>query len=184
MTHKVAVLVGSLRKGSFNRMIANTLVEVAPKTLEFDFIEIGDLPLYNPDLDEDDTRPAAWSRFRTDMAAHDAVLFVTPEYNRTLPASIKNALDVGSRPYGASIWDKKPSAIVTGSMGGVGGFGANHNLRQALVFLNAAPMQQPEAYIPAIHELFNDDGTIKKDDTKKFFASIMEQFGIWIDKLA
>ncbi|MCW2309265.1 NADPH-dependent FMN reductase [Rhodobium gokarnense] len=176
---KVAVLVGSLRKDSFNRKLAEALAGLAPGNLTFDFVEIGDLPLYNPDLDDGEV-PAAWQRFRNDIKAVDAILFVTPEYNRTIPASIKNALDVGSRPMGESVWNGKPAAVVTGSPGGIGGFGANHVLRQSLVFLNVPAMQQPEAYIGGLANLFDDDGKVAKPDTAKFLETIMASFATWI----
>ncbi|MCA0994709.1 NADPH-dependent FMN reductase [Alloyangia pacifica] len=181
MSRKVAVIVGSLREGSYNRKLAKALTEVAPEGLEFDFVEIGDLPLYNPDLDEG-TPPAPWSRFRSQMKSAEAVLFVTPEYNRGLPAAVKNALDVGSRPYGDSIWDGKPTAVVTGSPGGPGGFGANHQLRQSMVFLNMHPLQQPEAYIGNIMKLISEDGEVQNEDTKKFLGTIMSAFAELIEK--
>ncbi len=180
MTKKIAVIVGSLREGSFNRMIADTLVSVAPSSLEFEMVKIDDLPFYNPDLDEGDA-PAAWTTFRETMKGMDGVLFVTPEYNRSVPAVVKNALDVGSRPYGASIWDGKPAAVVTGSMGGIAGFGANHHLRQSLVFLNMPAMQQPELYLGAIHELFDENGALKSEETRAFLTSAMEAFAKWVE---
>lgn len=175
MSRKVAVIVGSLREGSYNRMLAKALIEAAPEALDFEFVEIGDLPLYNPDLDER-TPPAPWSRFRTQVKASDAVLFVTPEYNRGLPAAVKNALDVGSRPYGDSAWDGKPTAVVTGSPGGPGGFGANHQLRQSMVFLNMHPLQQPEAYIGNLMKLISEGGEVTNEDTRKFLGTIMSAF--------
>ena len=181
MSRKVAVIVGSLREGSYNRKLAKALTEVAPEGLEFDFVEIGDLPLYNPDLDEG-TPPEPWSQFRAEMKSAEAVLFVTPEYNRGLPAAVKNALDVGSRPYGDSIWDGKPTAVVTGSPGGPGGFGANHQLRQSMVFLNMHPLQQPEAYIGNIMKLISEDGEVQNEDTKKFLGTIMSAFAELIEK--
>ncbi|MCR8547281.1 NAD(P)H-dependent oxidoreductase [Salipiger sp. P9] len=183
MSKHIAVIVGSLREGSYNRKLAQALVGLAPEGLDFSFVGTGDLPLYNPDLDEGDV-PEAWTRFRKFVNAADAVLFVTPEYNRSLPASVKNALDVGSRPYGASVWDGKPSAIVTGSPGGIAGFGANHHLRQSLVFLNAPPMQQPEAYVGHIHEILDDEGRLTNEDTKAFLGGFMSAFAAWIDKLS
>jgi chromate reductase len=176
----VAVLVGSLRKGSFNLKLAHALAGVAPENLKFDFADLN-MPLYNPDLD-DDTLPSSWASFRASVRAADAILFVTPEYNRSIPASVKNALDVGSRPMGKSVWSGKPAAIATGSPGGIGGFGANHILRQSLVFLNVPAMQQPEAYIGGIAGLFDDEGSIAKDDTKTFLANFMKAFATWITR--
>ena len=114
----------------------------------------------------------------------DAVLFVTPEYNRSVPANLKNALDVGSRPYGSSIWNGKPTGIVTGSPGGIAGFGANHHLRQSLVFLNAPPMHQPEAYVGGLATLFDEDGAIKDEGTRTFLTGVMKGFADWVEKLS
>src|SRR5437016_10980619 len=139
----VCVLVGSLRKASLNGMLANALMSLAPSSMKLETVEIGQLPFFNQDLETEST-PAQWTAFRQRVKAADAVLFVTPEYNRSVPAALKNALDVGSRPYGQSVWDGKPGAVVSVSPGAVGGFGANHHLRQALVFLNVPAMQQPE----------------------------------------
>ena len=182
MSKHVTVIVGSLREGSYNRKLACTLTELAPEGLEFSFVRTGELPLYNPDLDEG-TPPEAWQSFRRCVGRSDAILFVTPEYNRSVPANLKNALDVGSRPMGESVWDGKPSAIVTGSPGGIGGFGANHHLRQSLVFLNAAPMQQPEAYIGNIANLFDEEGRLTNEGTKDFLKGFMQAFAAWIEKL-
>src|SRR5260370_12424764 len=142
----VCVLVGSLRKASFNGMLPNVLIWLAPSSLKHDIVEIGQLPFYNQDL-ETALPPAPWTAFRQRVKAADAVLFVTPEYNRSVPAVLKNALDVGSRPYGSSVWDRKPGAVVSGSPGAIGGLGANHHLRQSLVFLDVPTIQQPEAYV-------------------------------------
>lgn len=180
MSIKVAVLVGSLRKGAFSRSIANAIKELAAPRLDLNMVEIGDLPLYNPDLDEG-TAPAAWTRFRSDVASTDAVLFVTPEYNRSVPASIKNALDVGSRPYGKSVWNGKPAAIVSVSPGGLGAFGANHHLRQPLVFLNMPVLQQPEAYISKVGDLLDADGKLVNEGTRDFLKAYAAAFADWID---
>ena len=175
----VAVLVGSLRKDSINRKVARALVELAPAEMKLGSVEFGDLPLYNQDLDAHP--PEAWTRFREQIRAADAVLFVTPEYNRSIPAGLKNAIDVGSRPYGKSAWNAKPGAVVSASPGGVGGFGANHHLRQSLVFLNIAAMPQPEVYIGGADKLFDAQGTLANDGTRKFLQSFMQAFGAWIE---
>ncbi|WP_321969023.1 NADPH-dependent FMN reductase [Paraburkholderia tropica] len=174
----VAVLVGSLRKDSFNLRLARALTNLAPEELAFNFVNM-DLPLYNPDRDGD-ALPESWRQFRDGIRAADAILFVTPEYNRSIPASLKNALDVGSRPMGKSVWNGKPAAIVSGSPGGIGGFGANHILRQSLVFLNMPAMQQPEAYIGGIADLFDANGNIARTDSKTFLTSFMSAFDAWI----
>ena len=183
MSVRVALIVGSLREGAYSRAIGLELKALAAPALELDLVEIGDLPLYNPDL-ETDAPPPAWTRFREEMAKAQAVLFVTPEYNRSIPGALKNALDVGSRPYGQSIWARKPAAIVSVSPGALAAFGANHHLRQPLVFLNMPTMQQPEAYIGNVADLLDDDGKLKKDDTRKFLKDFMDAFADWIEKNA
>jgi chromate reductase len=175
---KVAVLVGSLRKGSLNRIAAHALAALAPAGMELQIIEIGDLALYDQDVD--DAPPAPWVRFREQVKGADAVLFVTPEYNRSVPGVLKNAIDVGSRPYGQSVWDGKPGAVMSVSPGALGGFGANHHLRQSMVFLNVPMMQQPEGYVGGAANLFNDSGAISNENTRKFFANFMNAFSAWI----
>ena len=180
-TRNVAVIVGSLRKGSYNRMMAHALAALAPPSLKLEIVEIGALPLYNQDEDTDP--PAAWTAFRERIRPVDAVLFVTPEYNRSVPAPLKNAIDVGSRPYGKSVWDGKPAAIVSVSPGAIGAFGANHHLRQSLVFLNMPLLQQPEAYIGGAANLFDAEGKLTNPGTADFLKKFMEAFAAWIDKV-
>lgn len=180
MAYDVAVLVGSLRKGSFSRAVANNLVTLADAALKLRMVEIGDLPLYNPDLE--DAPPATWTRFRDEVAKADAVLFVTPEYNRSIPGALKNALDVGSRPYGKSAWAGKPAAVVSVSPGLLGAFGANHHLRQPLVFLDMPVMQQPEAYVSKVGDLLGQDGKFINEDTKTFLKAFLAAFATWIGK--
>jgi chromate reductase len=174
----VAVIVGSLRKGSINRQVANALRELAPPELMLNIIEIAHLPLYNQDVD--DNPPSAWTAFRERIRAANAVLFVTPEHNRSVPAALKNALDVGSRPYGKSAWSGKPGAVVSASPGAMGGFGANHHLRQSLVFLNIPAMAQPEAYIGGADKLFDANGKLVNDGTRKFLQSFLQAFAAWV----
>ncbi len=177
-TIDVAVIVGSLRKESINRKLANALAELATAPLKLSIVEIAQLPLYNQDGDEHP--PAEWTQFRERIRAADAVLFVTPEYNRSVPAPLKNAIDVGSRPYGKSAWNGKPGAVVSASPGNIGGFGANHHLRQSLVFLNIPAMPQPEAYLGAADNLFDANGKLTNDGTRKFLQGFLEAFGEWI----
>jgi chromate reductase, NAD(P)H dehydrogenase (quinone) len=179
--YDVAVIVGSLRKGSYNRMMAHALATLAPPSLKLEIVEIGALPLY--DQDEDADPPAAWTAFRERIRPADAVLFVTPEYNRSVPAPLKNAIDVGSRPYGKSVWDGKPAAIVSVSPGAIGAFGANHHLRQSLVFLNMPPLQQPEAYIGGAANLFDAEGKLTNPGTAEFLKKFMQAFAAWIEKI-
>jgi chromate reductase, NAD(P)H dehydrogenase (quinone) len=176
----VCVLVGSLRKASFNRMLANELIWLAPSSMKLDIVEIGQLPFYNEDI-ETAAPSAPWTAFRQRVKAADAVLFVTPEYNRSVPAVLKNALDVGSRPYGSSVWDRKPGAIVSSSPGAIGAFGANHHLRQSLVFLNVPTMQQPEAYVSHVDKLFDEHGKLVSDGTRKFLQDYMQAFAQWVE---
>lgn len=178
-SHSVAVLVGSLRKDSLNRKMANALAKLAPDNLKLGVVEIGDLPFYNEDLEAN--APVSWTAFRKQISAANAVLFVTPEYNRSVPAALKNALDVGSRPYGQSVWTGKPGAIVSVSPGAIGGFGANHHLRQSLVFLDVPTLQQPEAYIGGAAKLFDAQGGLTNDDTKGFLQKFLKSFAAWID---
>jgi len=181
-TKNVAVVVGSLRKASLNRKMALALAAMAPPSMKLEIVEIGQLPLYNQDVDEQP--PAVWTDFRKRIAASDAVLFVTPEYNRSVPSALKNAIDVGSRPYGKSAWAGKPAAIVSVSPGVIGGFGANHHLRQSLVFLNMPAMQQPEAYIGGADKLFAEDGSISNPSTREFMEKFLAAFEQWIGRNA
>lgn len=175
---KIAVIVGSLRKESFNRKMAKALMKLSPDSLIPEFVEIGGLPLYNEDID--DNPPAGWTEFRERLKSFDAVLFVTPEYNRSVPGVLKNAIDVGSRPYGKSAWNGKPGAVVSVSPGAIGGFGANHHLRQSMVFLNVPMMQQPEAYIGNAATLFDEEGNLANDSTREFAVKLMNAFAEWV----
>ena len=183
-TKDVAVFVGSLRKDSFNRKVANALPALAPKTLKLEIVEIGNLPLYNQDDDAGSNVPPSWAALRQRVKAADAVLFLTPEYNRSVPGVLKNAIDVGSRPYGHSAWDRKPGAVISVSPGAVGSFGANHHLRQSMVFLNVPTMQQPEAYIGGAATLFDDKGQWANQSTRDFLAKFMQAFAEWIERNA
>jgi chromate reductase len=176
---KIGVFVGSLRKESFNRKMAKALRALAPEPLKLEIIEIGGLPLYDQDLE--DNPPEVWAEFRKRVRVLDGVLFVTPEYNRSVPGVLKNAIDVGSRPYGQSVWNGKPGAVVSVSTGAIGGFGANHHLRQSLVFLNVPTMQQPEAYIGNAADLFDDSGNLANDSIKEFVSKYIQAFAAWID---
>lgn len=179
--YNIAVIVGSLRKESFNLKTAKTLVDMAPESLSFDFLKIGDLPLFNQDIE--DNPPQEWVDFREQIKAADGLLFLTPEYNRSVPGVLKNALDVGSRPYGENSWDGKPGAVVSVSIGNISGFGANHHLRQSLAYLNVPAMAQPEAYIGNAAELFDDQGNLIKEDTKEFLRNFIMAFENWVKKI-
>jgi chromate reductase len=178
----VAVLVGSLRKDSVTRKVARAVEALAPPTLKFEEIPIGDLPLYNQDTEGDP--PPAYAAFRDRVRSADAVLFATPEYNRSVPGALKNAIDVGSRPYGHSVWNGKPAAIVSVSPGAIGAFGANHHLRQSLVFLNMPTLQQPEAYVGNAFSLFDENGELVNEATTEFLRGFAQTFADWIEQTA
>lgn len=177
----VAVLVGSLRRESFTRRVAVALARLAPPGLALQIVEIGDLPFYNQDLETAEP-PAPWVRFRDRIRAADAVLFATPEYNRSVPAVLKNAIDVGSRPYGKSAFTGKPAAVASVSPGALGAFGANHHLRQSLVFLDMPALQQPEVYLGGVANLVDEQGNITNDGTREFLTTFMAAFARWIEQ--
>ncbi len=178
MARDVVVIVGSVRKESLNLKLAHALAALAPDTLKLDIVPIGGLALYNPDIEA--TPPPEWTAFRARVKKADAVLFVTPEHNRSVPAALKNAIDLASRPYGANAWDGKPAAIVSASPGAIGGFGANHHLRQSLVFLNMPAMPQPEAYIGHADKLFGETGKLNNEGTEKFLKGFLAAFAKFI----
>lgn len=177
---KVGVVLGSIRKNSFSQQLANNIIKLLPAGYEAAFIDIANLPLYNQDYDTQD--PEVYTTFRETVKALDAVIFVTPEHNRSVPAALKNALDVGSRPYGSNVWDGKPALIVSQSPSNLSGFGANHHLRQVLAFLNMPVVQQPEVYIANVHELLGENGEIANEDTVKFMQSAVDAFVSLIKK--
>jgi chromate reductase len=176
----VAVLVGSLRKDSFTRKLARAAIGLAPPTLQCEIVEIRELPLYNQD--DDANPPAASAAFKQRIMRAQAVLFFTPEYNRSIPGALKNAIDVASRPYGQSAWDGKPGGVVSCSPGAIGGFGANHHLRQSLVFLNVPVLQQPEAYVGGINKSLDDAGNLTNDSTREFMQKYMNTFAGWAER--
>jgi chromate reductase, NAD(P)H dehydrogenase (quinone) len=184
MALKIAVFVGSLRKESINRKMAKALIALAPASLKMEIIEIGGLPLYNQDPDDEGRPLSSWVAFREQVKTFDGLLFVTPEYNRSVPAVMKNAIDVGSRPYGQSVWGGKPAAVMSVSPGTIGGFGANHHLRQSFVFLDVPVMQQPEAYIGGAGQLFDARGDLTNPSTREFLVKFLGAFAVWVEKHA
>jgi chromate reductase len=180
--YNVAMLVGSLRRDSINRRMAHALARLAPERLALTEVPLGDLPFYNADL-EVEPPPASWTAFRDRIRAAEAILFVTPEYNRSVPAVLKNAIDVGSRPAGKSVWARKPAAIVTVSPGNLGGFGANHHLRQMMVPLDVPVLAQPEAYVGGAGKAFDDAGEFVSDALRELMTKFVGAFADWIDRL-
>jgi chromate reductase len=182
MAYRIAIIVGSLREGSINRKVARSICALRNDNLDCSMIEIGDLPLYNQDLDANP--PEQWVRFRKAVGEADGVLFCSPEYNRGIPGVLKNAIDVGSRPYGQSVFDKKPAAIVTASPGSIGGFGANHQIRQAGVFLNMPMMQQPEAYLGHVSDdSFDAEGKLNEGPLKELITTLAHAFHDWVEMI-
>ncbi len=177
--YKIAVFVGSLRKESYNLKTAKALMALAPETLTLEIVNIGELPMFNEDLEG--TPPKEWKLLQEQIIAADGVLFLTPEYNRSVSGVLKNAIDVGSRPYGQNSWDGKPGAVVSVSIGSISGFGANHHLRQTLVYINVPTMAQPEAYIGNAMDLFDDKGKLINESTKEFLKNFMLAFEKWVD---
>ena len=177
--YQIAVIVGSLRKESYNLKTAKALIELAPESLSLEILDIANLPMFNEDLEA--TPPNEWVALREKIIAADGLLFLTPEYNRSVPGVLKNAIDVGSRPYGKNSWDGKPAAVVSVSIGNICGFGANHHLRQSLVFVNVPTMAQPEAYIGGATALFDDNGKLNNDSTRDFLKTFMNAFEKWVE---
>ena len=177
---KISILVGSLRKESFNKKIANEVLKLASSNLELEILEIGQLVYYNEDIDQGNP-PEEYVKFRNKIKNSDGFLFFTPEYNRGLSAVLKNAIDVASRPYGKNSWAGKPGAVISVSVSALGAFGANHLLRQSMVFVDVPMMQQPEAYIGNASSLFDDSGKLVKD-TKDFLQNFIDSFEKWVNK--
>ena len=175
MTKKIGLIVGSLRKESWNRKVAEKVKAMFPEGYEAEFIEIGDLPLYNEDYEKEKNEPESYGRFRKEVEEKDGYIFFTPEYNRLCAPAIKNAIDVGSRPYGKSKWGTKPAAVVSASVGSSGGMAANFSLRQNLIFVDLIPLQQPEVYLASVHELFDKEGALIKD-TEDFLQGFVDAF--------
>ena len=177
----VGLIVGSLRQGAFTRMMARALPELAPSSLRFFDIEIGDLPLYNEDL-ETASPPAQWTRFRQQVQSADGILIITPEYNRSIPGALKNAFDVGSRPWGKSAWDGKPAGVISQSPGALGGMAAAHHLRQVLLAVNLAAMPHPEAYIPVVAGLFDESGRLQNVQARELMTGFLQAFAAWLER--
>ena len=177
--YRIAIIVGSLRKDSINLKVARSLCALSGDRLDCDIVEIGGLPLYNQESDAEP--PEEYRKFREEIAAADGILFVTPEYNRGMPGVLKNAIDVGSRPYGKSVWNQKPAAIVSASPGSIGGALANHQVRQSCVFLNMPVMQHPEAYLGRVgDDSFDADGCLQDGPLKDIIVSLSTAFADWV----
>jgi chromate reductase len=182
---KIAVLWGSLRKDSWCKKIACHVAGLLPDAeFERDFVDLADVEMFNQDFDEDRRVPAGWQRFRERIEAADAFLFVTPEYNRSYPAVIKNALDVASRPHGDNRWGGKPAGLIGATIGNLSAVCGVQQLRQPLGFLNIHVMQQPEMYIPHVQELFDKSGNLANEHYRDSLAAYAEALADWCGKFA
>lgn len=179
--YRVGYLVGSLAKGSINRKLARALARLAPETLRLEEIPFGDLPLYSWDFDAD--YPKAARDFKAAIAASDAVLFVSPEYNRSIPGALKNAIDWASRPYGENAFTRKPTAVIGASIGAIGTAVAQQHLKGVLGFCNAPLMNSPEAYIHFTPGLITDEGEVTVDSTEEFLRNFMAEFAGFIGRV-
>jgi len=173
-TRQIAVVVGSIRKESINRMLARAVIKLAPKDLECQLIRIDDLPVYNQDLDP--TPPAPVVRLKAEIAAANGLIFVTPEHNRSVPAALKNAIDWASRPYGNNSWAGKPAAVIGASIGAPGAAMAQQHLRNILAYLDVPTLGQPEVFIHFTQGLIDTDGTITNDGTRKFLQGFVDRY--------
>jgi chromate reductase len=181
MAHSVAVIVGSLRKESFSLKIANAFAKLAPSSLKLEIVTLHGLSFFNQDLEA--TPSADWVTFRETIQKSDAVLFVTPEYNRSVPGVLKNAIDVGSRPYGKSSFNGKPTGIVANSPGPLGGVAAAMHLKTILPGISGPIMQQPEIYLNGIGTAFDDKGNLTTEALEKVMKAYIDAFAAWVDRL-
>ncbi len=181
MARKIAVVVGSIRKESINRKLAKALIKLAPKDLECELVRIDDLPVFNQDHDQDPPQQVA--RVKAQIVAANAILFVTPEHNRSLPTALKNVLDWVSRPYGKNLWAGKPAGVAGASVGAVGTAVAQAHLRAVLGYLDVPTLGQPEVYVQFTKDLIDDDGNVSNDGTRTFLQSFVDRYAAWIAKL-
>jgi chromate reductase len=181
MQKKIGLIVGSLRKGAYSRLMAEAAKALAPASFTFADIGIGELPLYNQDL-ETDTPPAAWTVFRDQVKATNGVLFVTPEYNRGMPGALKNAIDVGSRPWGQSVWKGRPTAVISITPGALGAMASHQQLRLTMSVLESPTVPGPEVYVPGAGSLFDEQGRLKNEDSKKIVTALLANFDTWIER--
>jgi chromate reductase len=175
---KIAVIIGSLRKDSFNRKLGLALAHLAPENFTFEHVEIGDLPLYNQDDDGQQSEPV--KRLKTEISNAQGLLFITPEYNRSIPGVLKNAIDQASRPYGQSAWGGKPAGVIGVSVGAIGTALAQQHLRNVLAYLDVPTLGQPEAFIQNKDDLFDDKGHIGNEGTQKFLQTWVDKYVAWV----
>ncbi|HRN80229.1 MAG TPA: NAD(P)H-dependent oxidoreductase [Ferruginibacter sp.] len=181
MNKKIGIIIGSLRTNSYNRKVAESLIKLNEENLDLEIVEILELPQYNEDLEA--ALPQSWAEFRNKIKSLDGVIFVTPEYNRSTSGALKNAIDVASRPWGHNVWNQKAGAVISVSMGPLGGFGANHRIRQMATCVNLPMMQQPEMYVGNVGSLFNEAGELTNTDTEKIFKNFLSAYAQWVEQL-
>jgi chromate reductase len=181
MPKQIGYVVGSLRKDSINRKLANALIKLGPPDFTFKELRIGDLPLYNQD--DDKSQAPEVQRLKSEIRGCDAIILVTPEYNRSIPGVLKNALDHASRPYGQSAWTGKPVGIIGASIGAIGTAVAQSHLRTVVAFLDMPLLHSPEAYVHVKDGLFDDSGNIAVAETRKFLHGWMDKYAMWVKKL-
>jgi len=181
MPKQIGYVIGSLRKESWNRKLANALIRLGPPDFNFKELRIGDLPLY--DQDDDRSQAPEVQRLKSELRAVDALMFVTPEYNRSLPGVLKNALDHASRPYGQSAWTGKPAGIIGASIGQIGTAVAQGHLRTILAYLDMPTLGQPEAFIQVKEGFFDEAGNIANAETRKFLHGWMDKYATWVKRL-
>lgn len=177
---QIGVIVGSLRRDSLNRKLANAMLKLAPSEFSFKFLEIGDLPLYNQD--HDDNQAESVKRLKDEIKASHGLIFVTAEYNRSMPGVLKNAIDHASRPYGQSAWAGKPAGVLGASVGAIGSAIAQQHLRGVLAYLDMPTLGQPETFIQVKEGMFDEAGNISNADTKKFLQGWMDKYVAWVKK--
>jgi len=182
MAYKIAVVVGSIRRDSFNKQLAHALISLAPQDFSFEFLDIASLPLYSQDYDAD--FPEAARTMKQKISEADGLLFVTPEYNRSIPGVLKNALDWGSRPWGQSAWANKPGALIGTSVGAIGTALAQAHLRNVLAYLDVPLMGQPEMFIKHDESRIDSNGKIVNDDTRKFLQAFVDKYVAWVKRIS
>jgi chromate reductase len=182
INYRIGVVIGSLRRDSFNRKLADAIVKLGPPEFSFTQLEIGDLPLYNQDDDGNPTDQV--KRLKAEIAESDGILFVTPEYNRSMPGVLKNALDHASRPYGQSAWAGKPAGVIGASIGAIGTAIAQQHLRNSLAYLDMPTLGQPEAFIQVKEGLFDEDGNIGNEGSRKFLQDWIDRYVSWVKRHA
>jgi chromate reductase len=178
---KIGIFVGSLRQGSYSRIVAKYIAGLAPQGFVFQEIDLGGLPFYNQDFDDIGPVPAVVQEFRETVAGLSGFLFITPEYNRSFPAVLKNALDMASKPMGQNKWSNKPGAIISISPGNMGGFGANQQLRQPMGFLNIHLLKQPELYLGNIANCLDENGQIARPATQELLQKFVDSYVDWVN---